>query len=82
MNIPVFLSVFLFVAGTFLFGLGFHNIDLSVNFMNQGIKTDSNMIGAMNPMSSIYTSGLTSLVLSFLLLFSSLICLLGREFLV
>jgi hypothetical protein len=69
------LALVLMLFGVFLFGLGYHNVDLSVNFLNQGIGNDYNAIGALYPMEEIYLSGMKELLISVVMMISGFLFL-------
>lgn len=58
------LAVLVMLAGTFLFGISYHAVDLATNFINQGIGSDVNAIGRVSSSADIYMSGMKGLLVS------------------
>ena len=69
------ISAILFLVGLYIFAMGYHNVDVAVNLMNQGVMTDGTFAGTwLN--ADIYRSGLQEILISVALMMLSLIILL------
>jgi ABC-type Fe3+ transport system permease subunit len=73
----VWLAIMLFCAGLFIFGIAYHNIDLSYN--NKYTLTDMNPFGFEKTREEAYLGGLSGLITSTMLFMVSFWLLLYRR---
>lgn len=60
------IALFMFLCGIFIFGMSFHNIDLSVNMKAGGI--DVNAVGYVQDALTMYLNGMTGMGFSIVLM--------------
>lgn len=51
------IAIIFIIIGTFLFGMAFHDIDVSANLLNQGIALEQGTFGVLSNM-DIYLNGM------------------------
>jgi hypothetical protein len=62
------IAIMLFMVGIFIFGMSFHNIDLSVNAVNGAI--DINGFGYQQDKLTMYLNGMAGMEISVIMLIS------------
>jgi len=65
-DIAKVMAILFFTAGSFLFGMGYHNMDLCFNVVNMGLDVvDLGPLGQVQTMQEGYLSGVRMLMVSF-----------------
>jgi len=65
------LSIMLFIAGTMILFIAYHNIDLSYNMKELNIIYDINPFGIIKSRELIHLQGLQGIIISFVMFFIS-----------